>query len=92
MLAVTRLDAAGADLTAPAEAALSALAARPGFLRGRVGRSADDHDAWVLVTEWDSVGSYRRALSSAAVKLAATELLLRARDEVGTYELMLTRG
>lgn len=91
MLAVTRLAAAGEDLTGTARAALDALAERPGFLRGRVGRSFDDPDTWVLATEWDAVGSYRRALSSYPVKVAATALLVRAVDEVGTYDVVHAR-
>lgn len=90
MLAVTRLQ--GDDLLRDAEPALLALAGRPGFLRGRVGRALDDPLAWVLVTEWCDVGSYRRALSSYDVKVAATSLFVRARDEVGTYEVVLTAG
>ncbi len=87
MLAVTRL--VGTDLLEAAEPALAALRVRPGFVRGHVGRGLDDERAWVLVTEWVDVGSYRRALSSAPVKVAATPLLLLAVDEVGTYEVVL---
>ena len=39
-----------ADFLPQAQAALAAFAARPGYLRGRVGRSADDPTAWVLST------------------------------------------
>jgi heme oxygenase (mycobilin-producing) len=72
-----------------ARAALEALAARPGFRRGHAGRSVDDPGEWVLVTEWDGVGAYRRALSAYEVKLAATPLLAQARDEPGAYEVLL---
>lgn len=88
MLAVTRLR--GDDLLVEARAALSALAARPGFVRGRVGRSHDDAAAWVLATEWEGVGAYRRALSSFDVKVAATGLFVRAEDEVSTYDVVLS--
>ena len=51
-------DAALAEAVA---ALLGALAARPGFRDGELGRSADDPSLWALVTRWDGVGSYRRA-------------------------------
>ena len=72
-----------------ARQALAALAARPGFRRGHAGRSVDDPAEWVLVSEWDGVGAYRRALSAYEVKLAATPLLARARDEAGAYEVLV---
>ena len=43
--------------TERAHAALAALAARPGYLRGRLTRALDEPDHWSLVTEWESVGS-----------------------------------
>ena len=76
-----------ADFAARARTALAALADRPGFRRGRVGRSVDDPAEWVLVTEWDGVGAYRRALSAYQVKVDATPLLAQARDEPGAYEV-----
>lgn len=71
-----------------AEAALAALAGRPGFLRGRLGRSPDDPTVWVLATEWTGVGAYRRSLSAYDVKVHAAPLLGRARDEVSAFEIL----
>jgi antibiotic biosynthesis monooxygenase len=68
------------------QAALEVLATRPGYLDGRVGRNLDDPALWVLVTTWDGVGSYRRALSSYDVKVGAVGLLSRAVDEPSAYE------
>ncbi len=67
-------------------AALEPLARQRGHLSGRIGHNVDDPELWVLVTEWDSVGSYRRALSSYDVKLVAVPTLSRAIDEPGAYE------
>jgi hypothetical protein len=78
----------GAGFAERARVALAALADRPGFRRGRVGRSVDEPGEWVLVTEWDGVGAYRRALSAYEVKVAATPLLAQARDEPGAYEVL----
>jgi quinol monooxygenase YgiN len=67
-------------------AALEPLAQQRGHVSGRIGHNVDDPELWVLVTEWDSVGSYRRALSSYDVKVGAVPTLSRAIDEPGAYE------
>ena len=56
-------------------AALALLAARDGYLDGRIGRNVDDPELWVLSTRWVHVGAYRRALSSYDVKVGAVPLL-----------------
>ena len=88
MLVVFRFAVADTDAGFPGEArtALATLAARPGFVRGRLGRAADDPAEWVLVTEWDGVGAYRRALSAYDVKIRAWALLGQALDEPSAYE------
>jgi quinol monooxygenase YgiN len=67
-------------------AALEPLTQQRGHLTGRIGHNVDDPELWVLVTEWDSVGSYRRALSSYDVKVGTVPTLSRAIDEPGAYE------
>jgi heme-degrading monooxygenase HmoA len=64
VLVLTRFVVAPADeagFRADAAAALAALAERPGWVRGRLARAIDDGAAWLLLTEWESVGAYRRA-------------------------------
>lgn len=67
-------------------AAHEVLASRPGYVDGSVGRNVDDPTLWVLQTRWADVGSYRRALSSYDVKVAAVPVLSRALDEPSAYE------
>ena len=88
MFVVTRLrvpepDAAG--FAATVDVLLGALAARPGYRDGELGRCTDDAGLWALVTRWDGVGAYRRALSAAEVKLAGAPVWLYALDEPGAY-------
>ncbi len=71
-----------------ARAAVNTLAARPGFIRARLGRSVDEPDSWCLVTEWESVGAYRRALGDFDVRLYATPLLAEAVDEPSAFEIL----
>ncbi|GAA2578823.1 hypothetical protein GCM10010399_05710 [Dactylosporangium fulvum] len=90
MLVVTRFvvesDASG--FVERAHAALGALAACPGYLRGRLGRAFDDPAHWNIVTEWESVGAYRRALSNFDVKMYATPLLAQSLDEPSAFEVL----
>ena len=76
----------GEAFRADLETARSALAARPGYQSGRMGRNVDDPELWVLTTEWENVGAYRRALSAYDVKLTAVPVLSRALDEPSAYE------
>ena len=92
MLVVTRFDVPEAESGAflqQAQAALAAFSARPGYLQGRVGRAADDPTAWVLSTEWEGVGAYRRSLSAYDVKVDAAPLLARGRDEPSAFEVLV---
>jgi Antibiotic biosynthesis monooxygenase len=93
VLVVSRFGVPGQEASGFADrarAALEALAGRPGFRRGRVGRAVDEPAEWVLVTEWDGVGAYRRALSAYEVRVTATPLLAQARDEAGAFEVLLS--
>lgn len=69
-----------------AAAAVEVLSRRPGFRGHRIGRAVDDPSLWTVVTEWDGVGYYRRALSDFDVKVTAVPLLSRAIDEPSAFE------
>jgi quinol monooxygenase YgiN len=95
VLVVTRFEVPEADsdeFLVLARTALAAFAARDGYLRGRIGRAADDPRAWVLTTEWAGVGAYRRSLSSYDVKVGAAPLLARGRNEPSAFELLVRDG
>jgi hypothetical protein len=79
-------EAGADDFAERATVALGALAACPGYRRGDLGRAFDDPTVWCLLTEWESVGSYRRALGAYEVKLHATPLLAQALDEPSAFE------
>lgn len=64
----------------------SVLAQAPGFIDGVIGQNLDDPTLWHLSTNWENVGSYRRALNSTRAKLEAIPILARAIDEPGAYE------
>ena len=92
---VTRFDVPDGESAAflpRAQAALAAFAARPGYVRGRIGRAADDPTVWVVTTEWTGVGAYRRSLSSYDVKVDAAPLLALGRDEPSAFEVLFADG
>lgn len=78
----------GSEFLELAQAALAAFRARPGYLRGRVGRAVDAPTEWVMSTEWESVATYRRSLSGFDVKVHGVTLLARGRDEVSAFEVL----
>ena len=89
MLAIARFNVAlgnAAHFEAELLVALDALAQCPGFIKGDFGQNLDQSSLWTLVTHWENVGSYRRALSNLNVKMNAIPLLAQAIDEPGAYE------
>ena len=90
MLLVVAFRAPGEEnaLLAEVDAALAALATRPGWVRGRLGRAVDDPDRWVLSCEWADVGSGRRGLTSGLVREAIMPLMNRLPDVECTYEIV----
>jgi quinol monooxygenase YgiN len=89
MIAIARFEqplSQATDFRAELEAVKAVLAEAPGFITGNVGQNLDQPTLWVLTTEWQNVGSYRRALSSTRAKLEAIPVLARAIDEPGAYE------
>ena len=67
-------------------AALESFSKCQGFVDGHYGQNLDDPTLWSLVTYWENVGSYRRALGNNDVKMNAIPTLARAIDEPGVYE------
>lgn len=80
---------AGDEFLDRAQRALQAFAERPGYLRGRIGRAADDPVLWTVVTEWSSVGAFRRSLSGFDVKMYAAPLLAESIDEPAAFEVIV---
>jgi len=74
---------------AGAERALAALGRAAGYRAGRLGRAVDAPDEWVLVTEWDGPGAWRRALGGFDVKMELTPLLAHAVDAPGAFEVLV---
>jgi hypothetical protein len=75
---------------ARARRALELLTAAGGAQDGRLGRSVDDPERWVLEVRFDSVHAYRRALSPFPVREHVVPLLSEAlADEPSTYETLV---
>jgi quinol monooxygenase YgiN len=62
-----------------------ALKSCAGYLNGEIGLNTDEPGLIALVTRWENIGSYRRALSNFQVKVDAVPVLAQAIDEPGGY-------
>jgi len=90
MIAIARFEVPMAESAAfalDAKSAYEALASCAGFIDGEYGQNLDQSTLWAIITRWENVGSYRRALSAMRTKLEAIPLLARAIDEPGAYEI-----
>jgi len=86
MLRFTVADGSEVHFHQTAQEILAILAGRPGYVRGQVGQAYDDPQLWCLLTEWESVGAYRRALGGYDVKVKLTPFLAQAHDEPTAFE------
>ncbi len=64
-----------------------AFAARPGHVRSRIAQALDDPTRWVLVSEWEEVGPWRRALSAYDVRIEVMPLMQLAETEPSVYQV-----
>ena len=74
-----------AEVAGHGAALLAVLETLPGFRSGELGAAADDEGLLALLTTWDGVGAYRRALGQAQVKIVGAPLWVHAVDEPGVY-------
>jgi len=79
------------SFTQAAAPALDALRASTGCLSAALVRAVEDPAQWLLVAEWEGVGTYRRALGSYDVKLYAHPFLARARGDESAFEVIERR-
>jgi len=79
---------AGGDALFPrlVEPVVAHFSGSAGCLRAELVRNMDDEDLWAIVTEWDAVGSYRRAMSGDATKMLLVPVLSLALDEPSAYQ------
>ncbi len=70
---------------------VSLLATKEGFVDARVSRAIDDGALVTLELSWDTVGSYRRALSSYDVKVQVVPIMSQALDEPTAFEVLHVR-
>lgn len=94
MIAVSRFRVAEPDrptFEAAAAPAVELLNRQPGLLGLDFGVNLDDPELWALVTRWQDVGSYRRALGSSN-RVVLWPLLALALDEPSAYDDAETVG
>ncbi len=84
MIVVNRFRA-GPGFDRELQPAIEILGAKPGCLGIELGLNLDDPELWVMVSRWENVGSYRRALGGFESKSVVVPLLSRAIDEPTAY-------
>ena len=80
-----------AGLMAALRESVAVLAAKEGFRSAEICRAIDDPELVVLHMGWDTVGSYRRALSAYDVKVAVVPVISQALDEPTAFEVLHVR-
>ena len=71
-----------------AASAIEILTQRTGFIDASVIRSADEHDQFLVLSQWIDVGSYRRALSSTEAKMGVWPFLATMHDRPSAFETL----
>ena len=88
MLAFSRFRVAPdaeASFVERAEAAVAFFRFRPGNVTADLVRNLDEPDLWAIRTEWENVGSYRRAYNGYEAKMVLVTLMSEALDEPSAY-------
>lgn len=75
-----------------AREALAPLVAQNGCHGGDICAAIDDPTLMSIITHWESVGAYRRALSAFDVKALSIPFLSTAIDEPSAYEVLHHSG
>lgn len=88
MIVVNRFRVPDADAPAfarEAEATVALLRTKPGLRSGDLVQNLDEPGLWALVTTWEHVGAYRRALGGNESKMVLVPFLSRSVDEPSAY-------
>lgn len=78
----TRVD----EFQRQAAQAVDVLRVKPGLLSLDLGQNLDDPELWTIVSRWENVGSYRRALGGLESKMTVVPLLSLAIDEPSAFD------
>lgn len=71
---------------AQATAAIDLLRTKNGVQSVDLVQNLDEPELWALVSHWDKVGSYRRALNGFESKMVIVPMLSLAIDEASAYD------
>ena len=75
-------------LVAQLRSCVALLSTKAGFINAHLARAIDDPELIILQLGWDTVGSYRRALSSYDVKVEVVPVMSQAIDEPTAFEVL----
>ncbi|MEL4358509.1 MULTISPECIES: antibiotic biosynthesis monooxygenase family protein [unclassified Luteococcus] len=72
---------------AQAQAAVELFGTKPGLQSIDLVQNLDEPQLWALVTRWEHVGAYRRALGGFESKMTIVPLLSLSLDEPSAFDL-----
>lgn len=75
-------------LMAQLRESVALLSTKGGFVNAHMVRAIDEPELIVLQIAWDTVGSYRRALSAYDVKVEVVPVISQALDEPTAFEVL----
>lgn len=85
MLAVSRFQDPGPGFEEQARLVVEFWQGREGCEWARLVRNLDEPGLWAIVSDWESVGAYRRSFNGFEAKMVLTPVLSRAIDEPSAY-------
>lgn len=85
MFALSRFADADDQLLTDLEAVAEFWRSKPGNVAVHVLRNVDESGLLALVSQWEDIGSYRRAFNGYDAKMLLTPVMLRAIDEPSAY-------
>lgn len=85
MFALSRFADADDQLLTDLEAVAEFWRSKPGNVAVHVLRNVDESGLLALVSQWEDIGSYRRAFNGYDAKMLLTPVMLRTIDEPSAY-------
>ncbi len=85
MLAISRFRSGGQAFVAEAEQVVAFWRSCRGCVDARLVQNLDEPELWAIISEWGTVGDYRRSFQGYEAKMLLTPLLSRAIDEPSAY-------
>ncbi len=85
MYVVNRFQSPGADFAQQAQPVVDYWRSCNGCLAAELVRNVDDPELWAIVSQWEQVRDYRKAMSGYEATMLLTPVMLQCIDEPSAY-------